>query len=116
MEKTLQEFRAAFRALARTPGFTTVAVLTLALGIGANTAVYTIVDASLLRALPYRAADELVQMWDVGLDGKPHEASFPDYEDWARQSRTFASFAGYQTGWKGTISSGTGDGDSESVR
>jgi putative ABC transport system permease protein len=100
--------RIAARNLARSPGFTAVAVGTLALAIGANTAVFSLVDAALLRALPYREPGALVQLWDQDVHGR-HEASWLDYVDWTKQATAFTSLGGYQTGSKGTLREGADD-------
>jgi putative ABC transport system permease protein len=90
LEHLPQDIRYAARRLRRSPGFTLVAVLTLALGIGANTAIYSVVDGVLLRPLPFADANRLVLVWETdrksGTSREP--ASWPDYLDLARQSHT----------------------------
>lgn len=89
LEHVPQDIRYAFRRLRLSPGFTTVAVLTLALGIGANSAIYSVVDGVLLRALPFAEAKRLVVVWETdrrsGTTREP--ASWPDYLDYTAQSR-----------------------------
>src|SRR5262249_26828153 len=81
------DVRYAFRQFVKSPGFTAVAILTLALGIGANTAVFSLINALLIRPLPYRAANKLVLLWEKfptqGLDRIP--VSAPEYLDYAKQ-------------------------------
>jgi predicted permease len=100
MDSLFQDVRYAIRVLAKRPGFTVVAVLTLALGIGANTAIFTAVDAALLRPFPYRDQDALVHIWETSpqQDFSEHEASYPDYMDWRAQSNSFEDLAGYSGG------------------
>ncbi len=90
--------------LARKPAFTVVAVLTLALGIGANTAIFTVVDATLIRSLPYKNSEKLVQLWETRQAGAVTQldASYPDYLDWGGQSDAFEEICGY-TGWGGSF-------------
>ena len=91
MQRLWQDIRYSWRLFLRQPVFTAVVILTLALGIGANTAIFTVVNAALLRNLPYRAPDQLVHLFET----KPQkefplrEASYPDFLDW-RQNEVFA--------------------------
>jgi predicted permease len=90
----LQDIRYAVRTLRRAPGFTTVAILTLALGIGANTAIFSLVNAALLRDLPYSDADRVVRVHQTTSDG-PMTVSPPDFTDWRAESDAFAGMAAY---------------------
>jgi putative ABC transport system permease protein len=93
-----QDLRYAARGLRARPGFATVVLLTLALGIGANTAIFTVVDAALLRSLPYADADRLVHLWESSPTGTDRaEASYPDFVDWQRGQSVFDGLGGYQT-------------------
>ena len=97
METLWQDLRYGARQLARSPGFTAVAVLTLALGIGAATAIFTVFHAALLRPLPYESPERLVHLWEVSSrqDFDRMEASYPNYLDWKEQSTTLAGLGGY---------------------
>jgi len=97
MESIWQDLRYAIRGLRNAPGFTAVAVLTLALGIGANTAIFTVVEAALLRSLPYGDASRLVHLWETHTNRPPNrmEASYPNYLDWRAQNTVFEGIAGY---------------------
>jgi putative ABC transport system permease protein len=96
MEKLWQDLRYAVRMLAKKPGFTVVTVLTLALGIGANTAIFSIVHAVLLQPLPYENPDRLVMIWESnpsrGLDRS--QASPVTFSDWREQDQIFEGVAG----------------------
>ncbi len=91
----LNDFRFAFRVLLKNPAFTLVAIATIALAIGANTAVFSLVNALLIRPLPYRAPSGLVLLWEKfsgqGLDVIP--VSAPEYLDYEKQTRSFAGIA-----------------------
>src|SRR5213596_545057 len=97
IESLLQDLRYGARTLRRTPGFTAVASLTLALGIGANTAIFSVVNAVLLRPLPYVRPDRLVHLWEShrGDVSSRSEASYPDYLDWRAEGALFAALEGY---------------------
>ena len=94
-----QDVRIGARALRRFPGFTAIAVLTLALGIGANTAIFSAVRAVLLRPLPYGQPDELAMLWSDDTKRGLHEAPTSSLlaSDWRRESRAFADMAIFST-------------------
>jgi putative ABC transport system permease protein len=93
----LSDFKYALRMLAKSPGFTAIAALTLALGIGANSAIFSVVDAVLLRPLPFPRPHELVAVWgSVSHTGGEKETdSFPNYVDLRDQSQTLQSLTAY---------------------
>jgi putative ABC transport system permease protein len=97
LEDLAQDLRFGVRSLARNPGFTLVAVLTLALGIGANTAIFSVVDGVLLRPIPLDRADRLMVVWETDRDsGTAREpASVPDFLDFRQQSRSFETLAAF---------------------
>jgi putative ABC transport system permease protein len=95
LEELRDDVRFACRQLMAAPAFTLVAVLTLALGIGANSAIFALVDATLLRPLPYRDADRLVTIWETSDATQRGFASPPNMLDWKARSRTFETIAGF---------------------
>jgi putative ABC transport system permease protein len=93
----IDDVRYAFRGLARSPGFTTIAVLTLAIGIGANTAIYSAVDALLLQSLPFREPGRLMDIVQTTGDEGNEEWSYPKYAFFRDAQRSFASLALHAT-------------------
>jgi putative ABC transport system permease protein len=99
MRGLFQDFRYALRQISKGPGFAAVAVLTLALGIGANTAIFNLVNAVLLRPLPYKDADLLVMVWEQNLHRGWFQniVSGENFLDWRKQNRVFAGMAAFQS-------------------
>ncbi len=95
LQDFLQDFRYAARTLRKSPGFTAIAILTLALGIGANSAIFSVVDAILLRPLPYPEPDRLVRIWESSLRlDTPRNVVNPfNFLDWRDRSQSFESMA-----------------------
>src|SRR5574340_1520987 len=97
MPGLLRNFRHSARSLLRTPGFTTAALFTMSLGICANTAVFSVVDAVILRPLPYHDPGRLVMVWDqlrkLGLDQFP--PAFANYYDYRRRNQVFLDIAAF---------------------
>jgi len=104
-----QDFRYGVRMLRKNRGFTTVAVVTLALAIGANTAIFSVVYPALLRPLPYRQPEKLVTLGENRrhADCCAFTSSYPDYLDWTRSAKSFESLAGFAS--DGFTLTGTGD-------
>jgi putative ABC transport system permease protein len=113
MNALFSDIRYALRLLAKTPGFTVVAVLTLALGIGANTAMFSVIHAVLLRPLPYPEADRLTTIWnDYGSGGQSLPAvSPPDFRDYQQRCRLFEQLAAATSGGGAAVDFGTVEGD-----
>jgi len=94
----LQDLRYGARMLMKHPGFTSVAVLTLALGIGANMVIFSVVNAVLLRPLPYPEPERLIRLWESnpGRGWPEFSASAPNFEDWRKQQAVFEQLAAYE--------------------
>jgi putative ABC transport system permease protein len=93
---TFQDFRLAFRLLRKSPGFTSVAILTLAFGIGATTAIFSVVYATMLAPLPYPDADQLVLLWSR-VRGNDNNVAVQDYLDWKAQNKTFQQMVAWRS-------------------
>jgi hypothetical protein len=96
IENLMQDVRYAWRTLSKDHGFTVLAVLTLALGIGANSAIFSVINAALLRPLPYPHPNQLVLLFENDVleqGGGPNVVSLPNFEDWEQQSRSFVAMA-----------------------
>jgi len=110
--RTLQDVRFALRLLAKRPGFAAVAILTLALGVGASTSIFSVVEAVLLRPLPFAAPQRLVQLTIRGQDGQTYPLPDTDFIAWREQNDAFSSLAVYDGGQGLAL---TGEGDAERV-
>ncbi len=93
MSSFLQDLRYSLRSLAKSKGLTTIAALTLALGVGANTAIFSIIDAALLRSLPYQDPDQLVRLYETESAPGQYPFAGPDFIDWRAQNKTFESMS-----------------------
>jgi predicted permease len=115
LESLIQDVRFGLRMLRKNPSFTVVAVLALALGIGANTAMFSVIEAVLLRPLPYRNAGEIVRVsstWDRNGTLTNYSSSPPDFFDWRDQNRSFSSMFAFSM----TELALTGLGEAKRVR
>src|ERR1700730_11062523 len=114
MESLIRDIRYAVRSLLKRPGFAAIAVITLALGIGANTAIFSVVNAVLLRPLPFPDPDRLVMVWeDASFAGFPRNTPAPaNYADWKAQNRVFEDLAALDT----RSFNLTGDGDPQKIQ
>src|SRR5262250_1815179 len=109
-----QDLRYGIRMLAKAPGFTLVAVLTLGLGVGANTAIFSVVQNLLLRPLPYPQPDRLIEIWNTYTPQVPRAGLAPgDYSDWTHLATTVSEMGAYSN-----VSDGfnlTGDSEPQRV-
>src|SRR5499427_2338970 len=113
MESLIQDLRFGMRMLMKNPGFTLIAVVTLALGIGANTSIFSLVNAVLLRPLPFPEAGRLAQVWNTNLEKgiTSFAITVRDYTDWRKRSQAFERLAAYRF-WTFTL---TGGGEPEQL-
>src|SRR5918912_136162 len=114
METLSQDLRYSVRLLSKKPGFTALAVIALTLGIGANTAIFSVVNAVLLRPLPFAQPDRLVQVWEMSAKIGRNEipASFPNFADWRDQNHVFEQTVAYSA-WSFNL---TGTAEPERIR
>ena len=97
MTQLLQDLRFALRQMVKRPGFTSVVILTMALGIGANAAIFSVLDAVLLRPLPYSHPEQLIKVWTrftgIGLPNDQNAVSAPEFRDFQQLNRSFTDLA-----------------------
>lgn len=111
MPTLIQDVRYAIRLFVKRPGFAAVAILTLALGIGATTAIFTVVNTVLLSPLPFRDADRLVEVRILSRNGEDFPLPDADFLAWRSQNQTCDAVAVYQAG----VATLTGDGPPEQI-
>src|SRR3954467_764790 len=107
LESFLQDLQYGVRMLMKSPPFAAIAILTLALGIGANTPIFSVVSGVLLNPLPYRDSNQIVSMFEEIPNFKNGSISYPNFLDWQRMNRTFSAIAAYRS--DGFILSGNGE-------
>jgi putative ABC transport system permease protein len=98
LETLLQDLRFAFRTLRKSLGFTAIAVLTLALGIGASTSIFSVVDAVLLRPLPYPNPQQIVTVWELSANGRRMHFADPNFLDFREQNHSLVGLANFSAG------------------
>ncbi len=112
LDRMMQDLRFGVRMLEKSPGFTAVAILTLALGIGANTALFSVVNGVLFNPLPYPQPEQLVTLHESKPNFEAGSISFPNFRDWRKENTTFSMMA-ISRGYSFSL---TGAGDAEQVR
>src|SRR5215472_11952236 len=112
LETLLQDARYGLRTMRRSPGFTLVAVLTLTLGIGANTAIFSVVNGVLLNPLPYPQPEQLVALHESKVNFARGSISYPNFRDWQKDNHTFSAIA-ISRGYAFSL---TGLGDAQQVQ
>jgi putative ABC transport system permease protein len=106
----LTDLKYAFRMLMKAPVFAVIAIVTLALGIGANSAIFSVIDTVLLRPLSFPSPEQIVMIWSNNLKSEPdgrYTSSFPNFHDYREQSRSFVAMSAYAGA--GTVLTGAGD-------
>src|ERR1700761_6108460 len=103
------DVRFGFRTLRKTPGFTAIAIITLALGIGANTAIFSVVETVLLRSLPYTDPSSLVEIWNTYPGFQPVGLSPGDYMDLHREAKSYSAMGAYRMPPQGFNLTGSGE-------
>jgi putative ABC transport system permease protein len=119
LESAAQDVRYAWRALRRSPSFTFFAVLTIALGLGANAAIFSLVDAVLLKSVGYSEPERIVQLWEKPPGGLRNGIAGANYIDWTRQSQSFeamAAVSGATMSYTGRAGSSAPGGEPRSLR
>src|SRR5262249_8382619 len=111
-ETLMQDVRYALRTVRRAPGFAVAAILVLALGIGANAALFSLVDAALLRPLPFPGPDRLVMVWERPPGFFRSPVAPVTLEDWAAENHSFVTLAGVGAGASVTLMDGAGNPES----
>jgi putative ABC transport system permease protein len=114
LEELWHDVKFAFRQLRHSPGFTAIATVTIALGIGANSAIFALVDATLLRPLPFRDPDRLVALWETTATNRRSYVSPLNMQDWESRGRSFEKIAGFTPAVGGMVMAGV-DGNAETV-
>src|SRR5919107_355488 len=114
LETLRQDLRYGARMLLKNPGFTLVAVVALALGVGANSAIFSVINSLLLRPLPFAEPERLVQVWETSVKLGRNEitASFPNFADWRDQNHVFEQTVAYSA-WSFNL---TGSAEPERIR
>jgi putative ABC transport system permease protein len=107
MEKLIQDLRYGIRTILKQPGFTAIAVMALALGIGANTAIFSVVNAVLLRPLPFANPDGIMMVYNTAEKEDSFSVTYPDFIDWRENQQSFHQLAAYST--RDFTLTGTGD-------
>lgn len=101
METFLKDIRFQIRMLLKKPGYAAVAIITLALGIGANTAIFSVINSVLLRALPFKDPDRLVMIWETNASSRTVHVSHLNFIDWRDQSQSFEMMSAHSGRWGG---------------